>query len=217
MGEMLGALRSLGVGVVVEGADRLPFTLTGVGRVPGGIVTLDASASSQFVSALLLAGARYHEGVDVRHVGKPLPSLPHIAMTVAMLRERGVSVDDTEPNRWQVAPGPDRSRQRRRRARPEQRRAVPGGGRRLWWTRSRSPAGRLQTHQPGDQLRWILGLFGAEVELGPEGLTVTADGRPSRGRHRPARRGRADPGAGRHRRAGRRAVVPSGHLTSARP
>ena len=61
---------------------------------------------SQFVSALLLAGARYDEGVDVRHDGKPVPSLPHIDMTVAMLREHGVEVDDAEPNRWAVAPGP---------------------------------------------------------------------------------------------------------------
>ena len=58
--------------------------------MPGGTVTIDASASSQFVSALLLAGARYEHGVDVRHVGKPVPSLPHIAMSVAMLRTAGV-------------------------------------------------------------------------------------------------------------------------------
>ena len=57
---------------------------------------IDASASSQFVSALLLAGARYDEGVDVRHDGKPVPSLPHIEMTVAMLREHGVEVDDSD-------------------------------------------------------------------------------------------------------------------------
>ena len=66
---------------------------------------IDASASSQFVSALLLAGARYDEGVDVRHDGKRVPLLPHIDMTVAMLREHGVEVDDSEANRWAVAPG----------------------------------------------------------------------------------------------------------------
>ncbi len=71
----------------------------------GGKVTIDASASSQFVSALLLAGARYDEGVDVRHDGKPVPSLPHIEMTVEQLRQRGVDVDDSEPNRWRVRPG----------------------------------------------------------------------------------------------------------------
>jgi 3-phosphoshikimate 1-carboxyvinyltransferase len=74
--------------------------------VPGGTVVIDASASSQFVSALLLAGARYDAGVDVRHDGKPVPSQPHIDMTVAMLREHAVEVDDSDPNRWAVAPGP---------------------------------------------------------------------------------------------------------------
>ncbi len=85
---------------------RLPFTLRGDPRLRGGVVTVDASSSSQFVSGLLLAGARYAEGIDVRHQGGPIPSLPHIDMTVAMLRERGVAVDDTRPNRWVVAPGP---------------------------------------------------------------------------------------------------------------
>ena len=64
--------------------------------VRGGEVTIDASASSQFVSALLLAGARYDEGVDVRHDGKPVPSLPHIDMTVEQLRLHGVDVDDSD-------------------------------------------------------------------------------------------------------------------------
>src|SRR4029079_883644 len=64
------------------------------------------SAASQFGSALLLAGARYDRGVDVRHDGKPVPSLPHIEMTVAMLREHGVDVDDADANRWRVAQGP---------------------------------------------------------------------------------------------------------------
>ena len=73
-------------------------------------MTIDASASSQFVSALLLAGARYDVGVDVRHVGKPVPSLPHIEMTVQMLRQHGVEVDDADANRWAVAPGPRRAR-----------------------------------------------------------------------------------------------------------
>ena len=96
----------LGVRVEDEGRGALPFTVRGTGAVPGGTVVIDASASSQFISALLLAGARYDAGVDVRHDGKPVPSLPHIEMTVAMLRERGVEVDDTDANRWAVAPGP---------------------------------------------------------------------------------------------------------------
>jgi 3-phosphoshikimate 1-carboxyvinyltransferase len=105
VGEVLTALR--GLGVEIDG-EALPFTVHGTGSVPGGTVVIDASASSQFVSALLLAGARYDAGVDVRHDGKPVPSLPHIEMTVAMLREHGVEVDDSDANRWAVAPGPIR-------------------------------------------------------------------------------------------------------------
>ena len=85
MGVILGALRTLGVQIDDGGTGRMPYTVSGTGSVRGGTVTLDASGSSQFVSALLLAGARYDEGVDVRHDGKPVPSLPHIDMTVAML------------------------------------------------------------------------------------------------------------------------------------
>jgi 3-phosphoshikimate 1-carboxyvinyltransferase len=73
-------------------------------------VVVDASASSQFISALLLAGARYDDGVDVRHEGKPVPSLPHIEMTVAMLREHGVEVDDSRPRTaGRSLPGPVRA------------------------------------------------------------------------------------------------------------
>src|SRR3954447_14655771 len=104
MREVLEGLRGLGVTVEDEDRGLLPFTVLGTGRVRGGEGTIDASASSQFISALLLAGARYDRGVDVRHVGKPVPSLPHIDMTVAQLRAHGVEVDDTDANRWCVRP-----------------------------------------------------------------------------------------------------------------
>lgn len=107
MSTVLDALRTLGASL---DGDSLPFILHGKGTLPGGAVTIDASASSQFVSGLLLAGARYDAGVTVHHDGKPVPSLPHIDMTVAMLREAGVTVDDSAPNTWRVAPGPIASR-----------------------------------------------------------------------------------------------------------
>ena len=100
---LLNALR--GLGVDVDG-DGLPFRVRGAGSVAGGAVEIDASASSQFVSGLLLAGASFTAGLTVQHVGQALPSAPHIAMTVAMLRHAGVEVDDTTPNRWHVRPGP---------------------------------------------------------------------------------------------------------------
>ena len=99
---LLDALR--GLGVPVDGSG-LPFQVHGSGSVAGGTVGIDASASSQFVSGLLLGGASFTEGLTVQHTGATLPSAPHIAMTVAMLRQAGVDVDDSTANRWQVRPG----------------------------------------------------------------------------------------------------------------
>ncbi|MFV8053327.1 3-phosphoshikimate 1-carboxyvinyltransferase [Mycobacterium sp. 48b] len=100
---LLDALRGLGVDV---GGDGLPFAVRGRGAVAGGTVEIDASGSSQFVSGLLLSGATFADGLTIVHTGTSVPSAPHVAMTVAMLRDAGVQVDDSVPNRWRVAPGP---------------------------------------------------------------------------------------------------------------
>ncbi|MGZ4578967.1 MAG: 3-phosphoshikimate 1-carboxyvinyltransferase [Mycobacterium sp.] len=99
---LLEALRGLGVGIDGGG---LPFRVHGRGSVAGGTVAIDASASSQFVSGLLLCAASFTEGLTVQHTGSALPSAPHIAMTVVMLRRAGVDVDDSVANRWRVPPG----------------------------------------------------------------------------------------------------------------
>ncbi len=175
MGALLDAMRALGASVQDDGRGRLPFTVHGTGGLRGGEVTLDASDSSQFVSALLLAGPRFDEGVVVRHDGKPVPSQPHITMTVEVLRDAGAIVDDSEPNRWLVEPSeihpldvlvePDLSG-----AAPFLAAAVVTGGRvrvRDW---------PHHTTQAGDALRDILDAMGADVVLDREGLTVVGDG-----------------------------------------
>lgn len=100
---LLDGLR--GLGVPVDG-DEMPFQVRGEGSVAGGTVHIDASSSSQFVSGLLLSGATFRDGLTVVHTGESVPSAPHVAMTVTMLREAGVSVDDSTPNRWVIKPGP---------------------------------------------------------------------------------------------------------------
>jgi 3-phosphoshikimate 1-carboxyvinyltransferase len=171
MGAVLDALRALGVEVDDGGRRALPFTVRGRGTVRGGPVVIDASASSQFVSALLLAGARYDAGVDVRHEGGPVPSLPHIAMTVAALREHGVAVDDHEPDRWVVHPGPVRAVDVT--IEPDLSNAAPflaagavTGG------RVTVPGWPAATTQAGDRMREILAAMGARVDLAGDGLTV---------------------------------------------
>ena len=175
MNTVLDALRSLGV--AVDG-DSLPFVLHGTGSVRGGSVTIDASGSSQFVSALLLSGARYEQGVTVLHDGKPVPSLPHIEMTIEMLRAAGVEVDDSEPNRWHVAPGVIKARDWR--IEPDLSNAaaflaaaaVTAGSITI-------PDWPLATTQPGDAMRDILTQMGCGVSLSDNGLTVTGPQRLS--------------------------------------
>jgi 3-phosphoshikimate 1-carboxyvinyltransferase len=174
MAEMLGAMRQIGATVLAD-ADRLPFTVAGRGAVRGGTVVIDASTSSQFISALLLAAPRFDEGIDVRHDGKPVPSLPHIEMTVACLRARGVEVDDTDANRWRVLPGPIGARDvpiepDLSNAAPFLMLAMTTGG------EVTVPDWPRATTQAGDALRDLLAQMGAEVRLDDDGLTVRGTG-----------------------------------------
>jgi 3-phosphoshikimate 1-carboxyvinyltransferase len=110
MSTTIQTLRSLGVEVDDGGRGSLPFTVHATGEVAGGPIDIDASSSSQFISALLLVGARFTNGLDLRHTGTSLPSMPHIEMTVAELRRRGVRITESTrdvdgPPRWTVHPG----------------------------------------------------------------------------------------------------------------
>jgi 3-phosphoshikimate 1-carboxyvinyltransferase len=169
MHTVLDSLRQVGVGI---DNDRLPFTVHGTGSVTGGMVTGDFSASSQFVSGLLLAGARFDKGIEITHIGKPVPSLPHIAMTCQALRAAGVTVDDSTPDRWLVSPGeidaadidiePDLSN-----AAPFLAAAMLCGG------SVRVPRWPYVSTQAGAELHTILAGMGAEVVLSDAGLSVT--------------------------------------------
>jgi 3-phosphoshikimate 1-carboxyvinyltransferase len=175
VGAIIEALRELGAHVEDEGRGRLPFSITADGDLPGGPVTIDASASSQFVSGLLLAGARYDKGITVHHDGPPIPSLPHIAMTVAMLRERGVEIDDSAAQTWRVHPGPVRALNVD--IEPDLSNAAPFLAAALVMGGSvRIPGWPQTTHQPGDALRDLLARMGADVRLDDHGLQVTGPG-----------------------------------------
>ena len=176
MGPVLDALRALGVHVDEQGErGRLPFTVRGHGGVDGGHVDVDASGSSQFVSGLLLAGARYRDGLTVRHTGPTLPSLPHIEMTVEVLRAAGVQVDDSRPAIWQVLPGPIEGRDVR--VEPDLSNAAPflaaamvAGG-----TVS-VPGWPTLTTQPGALLPDVLTSMGGTATLTGDVLSVSGTG-----------------------------------------
>lgn len=175
MHALIDALRQ--AGARIEDGDRglLPFTVHGHGTLPGGQLALDSSASSQFVSALLLAASRFDQGAEIRQVGTSVPSLPHIEMTIAALAAAGGSVRTLGTGHWLVAPGkldladqviePDLSN-----AAPFLAAALVTGGSvtiRHW------PA---STVQPGNLLRELLASMGATVSWQPAGLTVTGTG-----------------------------------------
>jgi 3-phosphoshikimate 1-carboxyvinyltransferase len=176
MTTMLDGLRQAGVDVDDSGLGRLPFTIHGYGTVPGGRVQIDASASSQFVSGLLLAGARYDKGIEVVHTGLgPVPSQPHIEMTLAVLQAAGVDAAASAPGSWQVAPGPVAGA--RHVVEPDLSNAAPflaaaliTGG------HVHVPGWPAPTTQPGDALRELLATMGADVRLDADGLTVSGTG-----------------------------------------
>jgi 3-phosphoshikimate 1-carboxyvinyltransferase len=171
MGPLLEALRALGATIDDGGRNARPFTVEGAGTVPGGSVEIDASASSQFVSALLLAGAHYDDGVTVHHVGAPVPSMPHIEMTVSMVRDRGVDVDTGEPATWRVAPGPIKALDVA--VEPDLSNAAP------FLAAALITGGRVRvlgwpdhTYQPGARLHEIFTAMGGHVRHDSEGLTL---------------------------------------------
>jgi 3-phosphoshikimate 1-carboxyvinyltransferase len=175
MATTIDSLRKLGVEVDDDGRETLPFTVRGTGRVTGGEISIDASQSSQFVSGLLLAGARFTNGLTLRHTGEHLPSMPHIEMTIACLRARGVTVTEPERGVWRVEPSPisaididiepDLSN-----AAPFLAAALVAGG------TVTIPQWPANTTQVGDDLDGYFEEFGATVTRDNRGLTV--DGGP---------------------------------------
>lgn len=189
MGPLLDALRDLGATVDDEGRGTLPFAVspepsvaTGAIPVAGApvqpprnSVTLDASGSSQFVTALLMVGARLPAGLTIRHVGEHLPSLPHIEMTIAALRGAGVRVDQPDQTTWVVHPGtvhleeirvePDLSN-----AGPFIAAALVAGG------TVRIPGWPAATTQPGALFPELLSRMGAQWSHEGDVLSVTGAG-----------------------------------------
>ena len=181
VGAIIAALREIGAVIDDGGRGAIPFTVHGTGSLAGGAVTVDASASSQLVSGLLLAAPRYDKGLEVRHRGGRAPSAPHIDLTVQMLRDAGARVEtatagqaaaDALPDTWYVHPGvlgshpitvqPDVVN-----SMPFLAAAMVTGGTVtiLGW-----PA---VTAQPAGHILRVLRDMGADAALGPDGLTVT--------------------------------------------
>ena len=173
LGPVIKALEELGIAIEHEGRYSLPLVIKAKGAIPGGALTIDASASSQFLSALLLVAPSMTNGIGAQHRGDSLPSMPHIDMTVQMLRDFGATVHvDKKAQSWRVEPGTLRGQDLV--IEPDLSNASPflsiamvcGGSITIAdWPKN--------TTQPGDQLREIFTQMGARVEFTSEGLTLT--------------------------------------------
>ena len=173
MAEMIRALRDLGVDIDDGGHWSLPFTVKGHGRIRGGEISIDASASSQFVSGLLLAAPRFDVGLHLRHTGDRLPSIPHIDMTVEALARRGVHVERPAPGEWIVPASPLRAKDIA--IEPDLSNASPFLAAAMVTGGSVTISGwPPHSTQPGAQLADILQLMGARVSRRGGALTVAA-------------------------------------------
>ena len=172
---VIKALESLGVSIEHQGRYSLPLVINGAGYITGGEVEIDASASSQFLSSLLLVAPLMKQGLRIKNIGKSLPSKPHIEMTIAMLAQYGAVVDTSIDNQWSVKPTtlsgvdlviePDLSNAAVFMAAP-----ILCGGEVIIkdWPR--------KTTQPGDQLRQIFSEMGGEIDYVDQGLRVRSSG-----------------------------------------
>lgn len=173
---VIKALEDLGVSIEHDNRYSLPFVLHATGAVAGGAVTIDASASSQFLSALLLVAPSFENGITITHNGGALPSMPHIEMSIEMLRNFGAVVTvDNGGRSWSVEPGKLQGRELI--IEPDLSNAAPflsiamlcGGSVTIEdWP--------VKTTQPGDQLRSIFSSMGAEISMNQRGLTLTGTG-----------------------------------------
>lgn len=180
VGPVISALEDLGVTIEHGTKYSLPLTINGSGAIKGGTLEIDASSSSQFISALLMIGPATQNGITVKDIGKSLPSMPHIEMTIAALKVFGAKVesniDQAGRREWHVAAGelqgqdlviePDLSN-----AAPFMAAAMISGGEVLItdWPK--------QTAQPGDQLRSIFSKMGAEIEFVGTSLKISGSGK----------------------------------------
>lgn len=173
MGGLISALRDLGVDIDDEGTWALPFTIRGHGRIRGGRIEIDASASSQFVSGLLLAAPRFDVGLHLVHTGDRLPSLPHIDMTIEALSRRGIRIERPATGEWLVEAGVPRAKEIH--IEPDLSNAAPFLAAALITGGSVSvPGWPVHSTQPGALLPEILQAMGAHVGRHSGTLTVKA-------------------------------------------
>ena len=101
IGDLLDALNQLGANVRSQNGDACPPVIANANGLGGGVANVRGNISSQYLSGLLMA-APYAKSVAEIVVAGELVSRPYVAMTLAVMKSFGVSVDDNELTRFVI-------------------------------------------------------------------------------------------------------------------
>lgn len=174
MKTLIESLKKLNVKVIDNYEGKLPFSIETNGQIIGGEIEIDASESSQFISALMLVGAKFTNGITIKHIGKNLPSLPHIQMTIEMLNEVGVKTNKIDKTTWRIDNQEIKSKDWH--IEPDLSNAGP------FLAAAMITSGEvkikdwpLQTTQAGNSWIQILSLMGAKIQLNSNELILKND------------------------------------------
>ena len=103
IGILVEALQQLGADIRYEGEEGFPPLRISGRQLDGGIVEMQGSVSSQYISALLMLAPVLHNGLELRLKGD-IVSRPYIDLTLWMMREFGADAGWTSGNVITVRP-----------------------------------------------------------------------------------------------------------------
>jgi 3-phosphoshikimate 1-carboxyvinyltransferase len=180
MGELLEALRNLGVMATSENDNACPPIIIQGGSLTGGRTSLSGAVSSQYLSALLLIGPLASRGVEIDITGE-LVSRPYVDITLAVLGAFGITYSREGYQRF-VIPGGQSYRSRHYDIEADASSAS------YFWAAAALTGGRmtianldLESVQGDIDFLSVLARLGCRLTSGPEGLTV--EGGPLQGIH----------------------------------
>ena len=100
IGILVEALKSIGADITFDKIEGFPPLLIKGKELSKNKVCIQADTSSQYISALMLIGASFPQGLEIELIGTPT-SIPYIKMTLALLARLGI-IGQFEGNRISI-------------------------------------------------------------------------------------------------------------------
>ncbi|MFM9058746.1 MAG: 3-phosphoshikimate 1-carboxyvinyltransferase [Planctomycetaceae bacterium] len=104
IGDLVAALRDLGVDAVAESPGECPPVVIRSSGLAGGDVRVRGGTSSQFASGLAMAAPCTPRGMRIEFEGT-LVSVPYLDMTRRVMESFGARFDEAGERGWRIAPG----------------------------------------------------------------------------------------------------------------